>query len=78
MHFDRHLLKGPRHLVLNGSFVFFLTYASYYILLEPIAGLTWTAFLGVPMWAPTLVRFVTGEGLYLSNTNGGPRMYVII
>jgi 2-hydroxy fatty acid dioxygenase len=55
-----------RHLVLNGSFVLFLTYASYYILLEPIAGLTWTAFLGVPMWASANAYFATAPNAWLS------------
>jgi uncharacterized membrane protein YGL010W len=40
-----------RYLVCNGSFVLLAAYASYYVLLEPLAGLSWAACMALPMWA---------------------------
>ncbi len=37
------------------------------------SGALWNGFR-----TPALVRFVASEGAYLSNTNGGPRMYINI
>ncbi|GAB4817512.1 hypothetical protein N2152v2_004558 [Parachlorella kessleri] len=39
-----------RYLVLNGSFVLLGGYALYYLFLEPFAGLSWAAFVALPMW----------------------------
>ena len=34
----------------NGAYFMVLGYSLYYIVLEWFAGLTWTIFMGVPLW----------------------------
>lgn len=34
----------------NATFVAVLAYSLYYLTLEPVAGLSWSAFVGLPMW----------------------------
>lgn len=39
------------HLRFNGSFFLAAAYSLYYLALEPVAGGSWTAFVGLPLWA---------------------------
>lgn len=40
-----------RCIVFNGSFVLLAFYALYYVVLEPVAGVTWTFAIALPLWA---------------------------
>lgn len=56
-HFGTHVAKQLqscplcRFLIFNCSFILFAAYALYYVALEPFAGLSWAAVMGLPMWA---------------------------
>eukprot|EP00197_Chlamydomonas_leiostraca_P008802 CAMPEP_0202864212 /NCGR_PEP_ID=MMETSP1391-20130828/4547_1 /ASSEMBLY_ACC=CAM_ASM_000867 /TAXON_ID=1034604 /ORGANISM="Chlamydomonas leiostraca, Strain SAG 11-49" /LENGTH=166 /DNA_ID=CAMNT_0049543935 /DNA_START=177 /DNA_END=677 /DNA_ORIENTATION=- len=39
-----------RSAVVNAPFLVFLLYSAFYLILEPVAGLTWAACVGLPMW----------------------------
>jgi hypothetical protein len=44
------LFSATRYFVFNGSAVVLASYALYYLTLEPFAGLTWAAFVGLPLY----------------------------
>ncbi|GMH45255.1 hypothetical protein BSKO_13212 [Bryopsis sp. KO-2023] len=49
-------------LSVNLSFVFLALYAIYYVMLDPIAGLTWGLFVGLPLWVGGNAMWAFVEG----------------
>jgi uncharacterized membrane protein YGL010W len=53
-------------LQLNAAFVAIAAYTLYYLVLEPVAGLSWSAMIGLPMWltASAFQQHVANAGLW--------------
>lgn len=59
------MLYGCR-LELNLTFFAVVAYSLYYLVLEPVAGLSWSACVGLPLWltATTFQHSVAKAGLW--------------
>ena len=52
-------------LVPNAALILVTTYSAFYLVLEPLAGLTWALVIGLPLWLTattwmTMVRAFSG------------------
>lgn len=61
-----HHHNHHRRLQLNAAFVAMVGYSLYYLVLEPVAGLSWSLCVGLPLWlsASAFQQQVANAGLW--------------